>query len=120
GRSLTTTAPAPTTVFSPTLTPGQTITPPPSQTFVGDGDGLGRLPLGPAGLRFQRVGRGQELNIGADLYVVADPDGGHVEQDHPDVDEGPRPDMDLVAVVAVQRRADLGALPHRAQQLAQQ
>ncbi len=32
GRSLVTTAPAPTTVLSPMLTPGQTITPPPSQT----------------------------------------------------------------------------------------
>lgn len=28
-----TTAPAPTTVFSPMVTPGQTITPPPSQTL---------------------------------------------------------------------------------------
>jgi hypothetical protein len=36
GRSLTTTAPAPTTVFSPMLTPGQTITPPPSQTLSSD------------------------------------------------------------------------------------
>ena len=33
GRSLTITAPAPTTVFSPMLTPGQTITPPPSHTL---------------------------------------------------------------------------------------
>ena len=33
GRSRTTTAPAPTTVFSPMLTPGPTITPPPSQTL---------------------------------------------------------------------------------------
>jgi DNA-binding NtrC family response regulator len=32
GRSRTTTLPAPTTVFSPMLTPGQTIAPPPSQT----------------------------------------------------------------------------------------
>src|SRR5690606_12440620 len=32
GRSLVTTLPAPTTVFSPMLTPGQTIAPPPSQT----------------------------------------------------------------------------------------
>ena len=32
GRSRTTTLPAPTTVFSPMLTPGHTIAPPPSQT----------------------------------------------------------------------------------------
>src|SRR5699024_6617236 len=33
GRSRVTTAPAPTTVFCPILTPGQTITPPPSHTL---------------------------------------------------------------------------------------
>ncbi|SUP34573.1 Uncharacterised protein [Streptomyces griseus] len=33
GRSLVTTAPAPTTVFSPMVTPGQTMTPPPSHTL---------------------------------------------------------------------------------------
>src|SRR5690606_2440371 len=33
GRSLATTAPAPTTVFSPMVTPGHTMTPPPSQTL---------------------------------------------------------------------------------------
>src|SRR5450631_1487621 len=33
GRPLVTTAPAPTTVFSPIVTPGQTMTPPPSQTL---------------------------------------------------------------------------------------
>ena len=33
GRSRTTTTPAPTTMFSPTMTPGQMITPPPSQTL---------------------------------------------------------------------------------------
>jgi hypothetical protein len=67
-----------------------------------------------------RMGRGQELHAWADLDVVADGDGGHVQQDHPEVDEGPRPDMGLVAVVAVQGRADLGPLPDRAQRLPQQ
>jgi hypothetical protein len=66
------------------------------------------------------MGRGQELDVGADLHVVADPDGGHVQQDDPEVDEAPSPDVGLVAVVAVQGRADLGALPYRAQQLLQQ
>ncbi len=33
GRSFVTTAPAPTTVFSPIVTPGHTTTPPPSQTL---------------------------------------------------------------------------------------
>ena len=46
GRSLVTTEPAPTTVFSPTLTPGSRMAPPPSQHVVGDGDRLGGLGAG--------------------------------------------------------------------------
>src|SRR4029450_9015407 len=49
GRSLTTTAPAPTTVFSPMLTPGQTITPPPSQTLSPPLIPLARLRSAPPG-----------------------------------------------------------------------
>jgi hypothetical protein len=51
-------------------------------------------PDGPGG-----TGRAFRLR-GADLNVVAELDGGHLQQDHPKVDEGPRPDMGLVAVVA--------------------
>src|SRR4029450_6648934 len=110
GRSLTTTTPAPTTVFSPMLTPGPMITSPPSQTLSATLIGWGARPrVGPAGLSLHRMGRGQELDVGADLDVVTDGDGGHVQQHAAEVDEGPRPDVNLVAVVAGQRRGVCGA-----------
>ena len=72
GRSRTTTAPAPTTVFSPIVTPGQTMTPPPSQTLSPIVIGCAALPLVAARARLDRVGRGEQLHVRADLHVVAD------------------------------------------------
>jgi hypothetical protein len=66
------------------------------------------------------VRRGEELDVGTDLHVVADGDGGHVEQDDAEVDEGPRPDTGLVAVVTAQGWADLAAFTECAEQLAEQ
>jgi hypothetical protein len=62
---------------------------------------------------------GQELDIGADLDILTDGDARDVEEDRAEVDECPRADVGLVAVVAAQRRPDLSALGEGAEQLAQ-
>ena len=87
---------------------------------VADGDGLGGLPLVAAGAGIERVGGGEQLHVGADLHVVADGDGGDVEDDEPEVGEGAGSDAGLVAVVAAERRPDLAALAVRPQQLGEQ
>jgi hypothetical protein len=50
---------------------------------VADVDRRSRLPLVPAQPRLKRVRGCQELNIGADLDVVADRDRSHVKNDQP-------------------------------------
>ena len=102
------------------VTPGQTITPPPSQTLSPMVMGGGGLPLGPARLGLERVGGGEQLDVRADLDVVADRDAGDVERDEAEVDEGAGADVQLVAVVAVKRRADLDAFADRSEQLFEQ
>src|SRR6478735_8606605 len=57
GRSRVTTAPAPTTVFSPMLTPGHTTTPPPSHT-------LSPIVIGAAPSHFSRRGPGSTGWVG--------------------------------------------------------
>jgi len=56
------------------------------------------------------VRRGEELDVRADLHVVADGHPGHVQQHHAEVDEDTAADNRLVPVVAVQRRSDLGTV----------
>jgi hypothetical protein len=63
------------------------------------------------------MGRGQQLHVGADLDVVADADARNVEEDQAEVREGPCTDSGLVAIVATERRANLGVLAVRLQQL---
>jgi hypothetical protein len=74
---------------------------------VGDGDGLGRLPLGPAGLGFQRVGGREELDVGADLHVDAD----HDDERHAGQQAPPQ------TVPATSRRANRQRRTNRSSQL---
>ena len=46
---------------------------------VTDGDRLGRFQLVASRLRLDWVGRGQQLDVGAELAIGADRDGGDVE-----------------------------------------
>ena len=81
GMSLTTTDPAPTTASSPMVTPGQTITPPPSQTLLPIVMGL------PPSKPLLRVGGsngwmgGQQLHVRADLAAITDDDVGYIQRD---------------------------------------
>jgi hypothetical protein len=114
GRSRVTTAPAPTTVFSPMVTPGQTITPPPSQTLL-------PIVMGLALSHFaclERVGGGKELDIRTDLHVITDRDPGNVERHESPVGKGASADVRLVTIVAPDGRADDGAVSHTSEQLA--
>ena len=64
GRSLVTTAPAPTTLSSPMVTPGQDDGPAAQPDVVADDDRSGRLPLRSPGLGLDRVGGRQQLDAG--------------------------------------------------------
>jgi hypothetical protein len=66
------------------------------------------------------VRRREQLDVRPDLDVVADRDRRDVERDQAEVHERPRPDLDLVAVVDVQRSAYLGVLADRAEKLREQ
>ena len=100
-----TTAPAPTTVLSPIVTPGQTITPPPSQTLSPIVIGFAYSQPMRARLGIDRVGRGQELDARGELAGGADPDRRDVEHDAVEVDERARADRDVAAVVAAEAAA---------------
>jgi hypothetical protein len=52
----------------------------------------------------------KELYVRPDLDVIADRDRRHVQGHEAEVNEGPSADLDLVAVIAVKRRPDLGVL----------
>ncbi len=84
---------------------------------VSDGDGLRGFPLLASGFGLDRVRGSQQLNVRADLNIVADGDAGDVECDKPVIGEAASANGDLVAVVHIQRRADLGTLPNRPEQL---
>ena len=86
---------------------------------VADGDRLGGLELGAARLRVDRVDRGEQLDVRADLGVVSDADVRDVERHEPEVDERPRPEVHVHPEVDVQRRTDPRPVAERAQQLAQ-
>ncbi len=119
GRSRVTTAPAPTTVFSPIETPGQTITPAPSQTPSASVDRVRHLPGVATGDGVDRVGRGDQLDARCEQALAPDRDRRAVEHRAVGVDEGLLPDRDPVAEVAEERRADLGVLAELAEQLLQ-
>ena len=107
------------TVFSPDRHAGQTIAPPPSQTpspiVIGAADSQPG-----AGVGFEGMRRGQELDARRDLDLVADRHGRAVEEDGAVVDEAARADADRVAVVALEGRHDLRALADAAEWLAKQ
>ncbi len=114
-----TTAPAPTTVSSPIVTPGQTIAPPPSQTLspivIGSADSQpcrrGSGSIGCVAVRsctFVASWQASPIRIGAG-----------VEHDAVEVDERPCADRDLGAVVAPERRADDHSLAELPEELAQ-
>jgi alditol oxidase len=63
---------------------------------------------------------GDELHAGGDLARGADRDGRDVQHQAVVVEEGPRPDADLVPVLEVERRPDVHALAAFREQLAQQ
>ncbi len=79
---------------------------------VADRDRLAALPLRAPWLRFQRVGRGEQLDVGADLHVVPDGDRCDVEGHEPVVREAPGADAQTGPVVDVQRGPELGVLAH--------
>lgn len=118
--SLVTTDPAPMTLLSPMLTPGQTMTPPPSQNVVSEGDGERGLQLVAPGSGLQGVGRGEELHVRADLAVLSDGDRRHVQCGQVVIDEGPGPDGNVAAVVHVQRRPHLDLFTREAEQLVEE
>src|SRR3954454_17851746 len=90
GRSRVTTAPAPTTVSLPIVTPGQTMTPPASQTLSAMVIGCRAIhPPHPAVLGIDGMGRGQQLHPRGDLTGGADGDRRDVEHHGVDVDERP-------------------------------
>src|SRR5512132_4138067 len=81
---------------------------------VADLDWLCRFPLRSALPGLERVCRGKQLDVGADLDVVPDVDRRDVQRDEPEVHERPGTNVRVVAVVAVERRPDLGSLAKRA------
>src|SRR4051812_19313133 len=99
-------------------TPGQTITPLPSQTLSPRLIGCA-LPALPSRFRLERMGRRHQLDRRAELTVAADADAGHVEHDAVVVHEGARADRDLAAVVAAEARLDHDVVAYRLEELAQ-
>jgi hypothetical protein len=65
------------------------------------------------------VGRGEQLDTRPDPGVVTDGDPGDVEADEAEVREDPLADLDLVAVLAPERRTDVAPFAERPEQLAQ-
>jgi hypothetical protein len=117
--SRTTTLPAPIVVSSPMRTPGQTMLPPPIQTWAPIV--IGRASSGPATrVRIPRMVGGQELDVGAEHGLLADADRRRVQEHAVHVDERARGELDLRAVVAVEGRLDHRARPQRAEQIPQQ
>src|SRR4051812_13944070 len=87
---------------------------------VANGDRGAGLPLVAPGRRVDRVPRGQQLHVGGDLHVVADRHPGHVEAHEAEVDEAARAEEGLVPVVELDRRADLGLLAQRGEELGEE
>ena len=83
-----------------------------------DADRLGRPKLVASRLGLDRVNRREQLDIRTDLHVVADVDLSNIERDQAEVREGPRTNVDVHAIVDVQRRAYDGVLAHRSEQVA--
>lgn len=80
----------------------------PAQPNVGrNGYGLARLPFGSTGFWVEGMGGSEELNVGPDLDVVADGDGGNIESHQAEVHERPVADPDLPPVIAVEGRPNL-------------
>ena len=120
GRSRVTTAPAPTTVSSPIVHPGADDHAAPEPDVVADRDRQRDLPPVAPRHRIDRVGGGQQLDVGGDLAVGADRDRRAVEHHAAEVDERAVADRDVPPVVEMERRQHDHALAGRAEQLAQQ
>jgi hypothetical protein len=88
--------------------------------IVHDHDRLGRLPLVEAQARIDRMSGSQQLNVRADLDVVANRHRRHIQRHHTPVQEAARSDRGLIPAVAIERRADLATLTERSQQLGQE
>lgn len=66
---------------------------------ISQNDGFRRFELVSTKLRVDRVSRGQELYVGADLTVVADGDRHDVQGGEVEVDEDAVPDKNVVTVI---------------------
>ena len=115
-----TTAPAPTTVSFPIVTPGQTTTALPSHT-------LSPIVTGSADSQPSRRGSGSTGCVAVTMWtpvailaVGADPDQCDVEHDAAEVDERPNAHRDVRSVVAVERWSDDHVVSNVSEQLAQQ
>ena len=85
-----------------------------------DAHRLGELEAGVAQRLLARMVGGDELNARPDLRLVADDDLADVEDDAVEVEEGAGAEADVVAVVAVERRADDRPVADRGETLDEQ
>ena len=116
GMSRVTTLPAPMTVRSPMVTPGQMIAPPPTHTSAPIVTGLPNSCLRRSSA-FHRVGRGVDLHRGAEEREVADGDAADVEHDAVEVEVDALAEMDVRAVIAVERRLHPDCVAARAEEV---
>ena len=100
------------------VTPGQMIAPPPTHTSAPIVDRLAEL-LFAAQLGFHRVRRGVDLHRGAEEREVADGDAADVEHDAVEVEEDALAEMDVRAVIAVERRLHPDRVAARAEEVRQ-
>ena len=89
------------------------MTPPPSHTLSMITIGLAASHLSRRKAWIDRMGGGQQLNVRSYLDIVTDGDLGYIQRDQTPVHEAARSDSGLIAVVAIERWADLAALPER-------
>ena len=74
---------------------------------VADGDGLGPLDAGVAGLGLQWMAGGVDAHVRADEYMVAETDHGFVQDGEVEVGEETVADLDVAAVVTAEGRVDV-------------
>ena len=113
GRSFVTTDPAPTTVVEPMVTPGHTITPPPSQTSSPIVIGLANSQ--PEGTLFgvDGVRRGVQVDAGREHHPVADRHAGAIEDDASGAGVEGVADGNERPVITAKSAADFGTGPDR-------
>ena len=119
GRLRVTTLPAPTTVFSPIVTPGHTIAPPPQPNAIANRHRESVFDARAPALGLQGMCSGVDVDTGCDLYFIANRDAIAVEKDAIKVNERPVPDGDVEAIIAPECRLEYGLLTKPGQQLRQ-